>query len=66
MSDLSEIHTVGIDLSSAQQHFLSNKQFEEFAKKWNYDLSTDEEGFYLNSLTQRLWDCWSESRRVNK
>lgn len=42
----------------------SNKQFEEFAKNWNYDLSTDEEGFYMNSLTQRLWDCWEESRRV--
>jgi hypothetical protein len=44
----------------------SNKQFEEFAKKWNYDLSIDEAGFYMNSLTQRLWDCWEESRRENK
>jgi hypothetical protein len=44
----------------------SNKQFEEFAKKWNYDLSTDEEGFYMNSLTQRLWDCWEESRRMGR
>ncbi len=66
MSDLSEIHTVSISLHSAQRHFESNKQFEEFAKKWNYDLSTDEEGFYMNSLTQRLWDCWEESRRVSK
>jgi hypothetical protein len=64
VSDLSEIHTESISLHSAQQHFESNKQFEEFAKKWNYDLSTDEEGFYTNSLTQRLWDCWEESRRA--
>jgi hypothetical protein len=44
----------------------SNKQFVEFAKKWNYDLSTNEEGFYMNSLTQRLWDCWEESRRMGR
>ncbi len=36
----------------------SQKQFKEFATLWRYNLAQDDNGFYVDSLTQRVWDAW--------
>ncbi len=40
----------------------SQKHFKEFAALWRYNLAQDDNGFYVDSLTQRVWDAWQESR----
>lgn len=44
------------------------KDFEVFCDLWNYDKTTDEFGFYANSLTQRCFDSfsagWQASRKA--
>jgi len=37
----------------------AHKDFKSFAKHWRYDLTTDENGFYQDSITQRVFDAWS-------
>lgn len=37
----------------------AHKDFESFANHWRYDLTTDENGFYQDSITQRVFDAWS-------
>ena len=43
------------------------KEFETFAKRWRYDLSENENGFYENATTQRVFDsfawAWQASRQ---
>jgi hypothetical protein len=42
----------------------SQKEFEVFANHWRYDLTQNEEGFYVHALTQRVWDSWCASRKA--
>ena len=37
----------------------AHKDFESFANHWRYDLTTNENGFYQDSITQRVFDAWS-------
>ena len=43
------------------------KEFETFAERWRYDLSENENGFYENATTQRVFDsfawAWQASRQ---
>jgi hypothetical protein len=43
------------------------KEFEAFAERWRYDLSENENGFYENATTQRVFDsfawAWTASRQ---
>jgi hypothetical protein len=43
------------------------KEFEAFAERWRYDLSENENGFYENATTQRVFDsfawAWQASRQ---
>ena len=43
------------------------KEFEAFAGRWRYDLSENENGFYENATTQRVFDsfawAWQASRQ---
>jgi hypothetical protein len=43
------------------------KEFEAFAARWRYDLSENENGFYENATTQRVFDsfawAWQASRQ---
>jgi hypothetical protein len=66
MFNIFPTHSVDIDLSETDSFTQSRNKFIKFAKDRGYDLSLDEAGYYMNSLTQRMWDVWEDSRRVNK
>ena len=38
------------------------KTFQEFANHWRYDLEVNDEGFYSDPITQRVYDAWEASR----
>jgi hypothetical protein len=35
------------------------EDFDKFAQHWRYETETDEDGFFVAPITQRVWDSWN-------
>jgi hypothetical protein len=42
------------------------EEFIKFANHWRYDLTLDENDFYVSALTQRVWDSWSSAWQASR
>lgn len=44
----------------------TEKEFRKWARRCNYRLDSDDDGYYISTHTQSAWDAWREAEELWK